>query len=122
MDVLLPTLSLIIGAVLFTISFRMVSQANTSERIPQLWGRPARHPRRIHAVRAAAIGLLLLGVAGWSSTLGYAGLLLLLPAFLPVMIMNVLHNRRVARGQHGQRGHPAAQPAAADSPLGPGQR
>lgn len=122
MDVFLPTLSLIIGAVVFTLSFHMVSQANPSERIPQLWGRPARHPRRIYAVRAAAIGLLLLGVAGWSSTLGYAGLLLLLPAFLPVMIMNVLHNRRVARGQRGQQGHPAAQPAAADSPLGPGQR
>ncbi|MGJ9372373.1 hypothetical protein [Nesterenkonia sp. CF4.4] len=108
MELFLPITALIIGSVLFTMSFRMLIQANPNERIPQLWGRPARHPGRIYVIRAAAIGFLFLAVFELSGSIGYASVLLVALAGLPAWALNILHNRRVARGQHGQG---AGQPA-----------
>lgn len=107
MELLLPVTLLIIGSILFTTSFRMLSQANPAERIPQLWGRPRRHPGRIYATRGAAVALMFLAVFGLSGALGYLSVLLLLLGFLPAGALNILHNRRVARGQLG---HSAEQP------------
>lgn len=108
MELLLPTISLIIGSTLFTMSFRMLMQANPSERIPQLWGRPTRHPGRIYATRVAALTFLFLAVSGLSGSIGYFSVLLFVLGCLPACALNIAHNRRVARGQHGR---PAEQPA-----------
>lgn len=101
MELFLPVTALIIGSILFTISFRMLSQANPTERIPQPWGRPTHHPGRVYAIRVAAVMLLLLAVFGLRGAMGYLGVLLLVLGCLPACVLNIPHNRRVARSPQG---------------------
>ncbi|TDS87804.1 hypothetical protein EV640_101600 [Nesterenkonia aurantiaca] len=103
-----PVTALIIGSIVFTMSFRMLSQANPTERIPQLWGRPTHHPGRVYATRGSAVMLLFLAVFGLSRSMGYVSVLLLVLGCLPAWALHIRHNRRAAQTPHA---HAAEQPA-----------
>ena len=78
------------------LAFQQLRRANSENRIPQVAGRPQRHPREIYAYRAIGILLLLVGSQTWSSVIGLWSVALILVGFIPAFVLNIRHNRTVA--------------------------
>lgn len=91
----LGALAWLAGAAQFALAFHQVSRANPDEKIPQFFGRPKNHPGVIYFYRAVAILLLMLSFFAWANVLGPWAVLLILIGAVPVVILNVRHNRQV---------------------------
>ncbi len=77
------------------LAFQTLQRANSESRIPQVAGRPRHHPGEVYAYRAIAMLLLVAGSMAWNPAIGYWSIVLLIAGFIPVLVLNVRHNRAV---------------------------
>lgn len=102
MNFALGVLAWLAGCVMMALSFQQLSKANPGEEISPALGRPPHYPDQVHFYKIMAAGFMLLSFYAWADVLGgYAAVGFLL-AWVPVIILNRHHNRRVPRRPLGQ--------------------
>ena len=86
-------ITIAVGAVVLAVSMRLLAAANASERIPN-WRRAPQTPRRVVALRAWGIGLVVAGVGTTTSHVAWV-LTLCVLAMTPFLVLHAVHNWRV---------------------------
>lgn len=94
----------VLAAVLLTASVDMLRQVNPHSRLSFFFGKPPVSPPQAYVVRLLAFVCFI--ASGWLLSEAYggaAGPVLILLGALPAGVRNLLHNRRVAAAQAGNR-------------------
>ncbi len=86
-----------VGAACYFWALHELSRANAASRIPMWAGLPPHNPPRTYVLRI--VGVILVGAGSFvvTDSLGYWGLLVLLPVVVPPMARLWMHNRAVER-------------------------
>jgi hypothetical protein len=94
MNPFLATLLWVAGSIQLGLAFQQVVRANPTEQIP-LFGRPKYHPGVTYIYRAIAFLLLIVAVLAWEEVVGLWSILLIFLGAIPVVVLNMRHNRRI---------------------------
>jgi hypothetical protein len=103
MAIVMGILSCLVGAILAAQSARIRARANPSVPLP-VWTTPPNRPVRANLLQGAAGGLMVLGTVLIIQVVGYAGLLVMLPFWLPAILVMLRHNRLVAASRSRSAG------------------
>ncbi len=88
-------LLVIVAAGLAALAAAIRARANPQSPFP-LWTNPPNRPVRANLMQGAAGGLMLWGTVAIIQGVGPAGLLVIIPVWLPAILVMLHHNRRLA--------------------------